>query len=1117
MERNVANAGQNRYAQSEGIIIMTNADSGKDSGGGGLKPASLESHSIDKPLVERAHGKFQSKPFDFHDIAPKPENDQISPEIRRAQESNRLRLGSESAELQQEKPKIPFERVSEAVQVISDIRQGRDVVIDRTDIDKFGAIIADFSPKIEDEQANNQPDKLEPEQVILKLNEVLSGADVTIPDADSDFWSYKKDSPARITQEEFIKSQIESVKAFDQKPIDLQRVKDSLTFTEDTHTGFPKEGTLGAAAAPPPTVDSWTRDLPDEADVADPVMASYIKNIRSYEADVDLDDVAVKTLLTVLVSEVIKKRADGELDPDLSKKVIDAANIGRLQIEGMLRIAANMDSKTREKYERTQLISYGESSLPRLSNIGETDVLKTDPVDSDKIIMSLVDAATLEKLKKLSVSDFDKFKEGKWHGGSFDLYTNYVETKEVKEEKNKEIQIAIYKALKKDQIEWLHSELNKLPVEDFDPERMQSNLAYRDLLSAQPEMVGEIADYAKNLRMGYELYYRYQKNGVRAIAEGNSSITMEMYTSLMKKAHGWDAVTGEIESMITGEQGKEYRGVYMSEWNEDGTQKSMRPKTQLEIDLHEKLLKKDYVLSDKDRALAKANEIKIDYVVGDDKGKVWLVGGFRRLDVKEHEDNIREHLREVAKKDLEDGMKKFNSNRDDMEKIKKDDTKSQAEKDRALHIFKQEHSFDIAYDIEKSEIEARTKIAANLGENVFWRMSGRASYWGLRGSFGEESQFPTIGFPFYITMEAKGGSNLTGRKMRQLLVGADTLDEFNRKQVPGLSNNSANMNVGYFAAIDNNAQFFDGERLAKPLLGFDELKDENGDYILDENGRRVFERNGFLRGNDDYFRNKGLLAANETVADKVESLYLRVGLLLKEENEGDISGVIDRDKLWENARKRLSDKDRDFLEEFNNIPIASYAGKANRRAFLNMIKKAAAVTNDFPDYFGSDRDGAEIVKNAMVDNDSGFIADPAVGHINAVKEHGGKKRGWQRIKMATAMLETLIEFRCKFNKFKGLDNWGADKVDTVLTDVRNNELIDQRTKLKEEKKLYKTITPNWEKRIPVWGKLMEIPALHKLAYVHDRSVFMAALGAAWGGLSEGTKRLIAYLLSAFRV
>ena len=118
--------------------------------------------------------------------------------------------------------------------------------------------------------------------------------------------------------------------------------------------------------------------------------------------------------------------------------------------------------------------------------------------------------------------------------------------------------------------------------------------------------------------------------------------------------------------------------------------------------------------------------------------------------------------------------------------------------------------------------------------------------------------------------------------------------------------------------------------------------------------------------------------------------------------------------------------------------------------------------------------------------------------------------------MAADMVDTLLEFRCRFNKLKGLDNWGSEDIDSTLTHVRNQEFIDQRTKKKEEVKLYAKTMPDWEKAVPVWSQLMKNPMLHKLVYVYSKPGSMGALKALLEGGVEGTKRLLAYLLSALK-
>lgn len=959
------------------------------------------------------------------------------------------------------KVEIPFLRAKNAIEVLGAIRAGREAPIDKQDISDFGRLIMDFTLEDKREEIGERVKDLDPNATVFALDETIRNATITAPTRE-EIEEVHEQNPEDITTElAYDLELMRRASEFSENPLTKEQIAEKVSYSEDLHGRFSDEGTLGAARAKAGL--KWTKDLPSHLDASlDDETRAYIETLKKIEHISSDDFKMANELFLNVYSEIGQKMANGILTPgapDVGRKVFEAARalgkdfnkkLKKMELRDSVGIADDKSKKASEKYLRTQSIYYGETSMPKISTINDTDVLKpelTKNVDAliEKLLKDgVITEESLNSLRELSIDDFERFEGG---NSEFKIVSDKGIAEGVDE---KETQDKIFQALKKDQTVWFFREMKKILPTDFDPERMKSNLAYRDLLSAQPEMIKDVADLAKAVRLSYEINYAYEKNGIEAVGN-NAMIVKDMYETLMTKAHGWVEVYSEIESMITGEKGKEYRGIYKCEWDSEGNMTSARPKTDRE--------KED------DKKIIESKE-------GEDKE--WLQGGFLRRD-NNHKDEvaIRDHLVQVAK----DSMEKYNIT-----------------------------------DVD--EAMARAKIAAFVGEYAIWRMLGRAAHWGSRSSAGENKQFTTIGFQTYITQEAKGGSDTTGRIMRKLLVGADTLDEFNRSFMPGQAGGE-NFNVGYLDAFSNYDAFYPGERISKVVAGFEAVKDAGGNTLQDSEEHDVIVRVGPLRGSDKYFRDRNLLGANEKLADRIDDIYKKVGKWLYDEKTDDKVNIKDRDELWEQARAKLTERDRNLLDEYNNMPIASFAGDIGKTALKNLTseKNANFFVDDIPDFFTDDLKGAANMVQGLVDVGEGLMTDPSVGPIDKfTKEHTGRKRIWQRLKQAKDLTMAVLIYRTQHNKEKGLANWNTEDVDSTITTLRNMGAIDERTKGNIEKDIYPKITGP-EGKIPGIGELMKIPTVHKFVHVYGRKTLQAIATATVGTLWD----LIKYLSTAFKV
>lgn len=277
-EQILAYGGQNSYAQGEGRIIMPGSEPGE-----GLRP------NVGHKQVARQEP---------HQEPPRRvENPDTTPRESLFKPLNRP---------EGERPLIPFKDAWLAVEVISQIQDGRDVPISGRDIGK----IRELNERFGDAEEAKRLEK--PEEVICYAQEVLRNSKVEDPVA-GDF-DYEQGSPhvekAYHAEEDLAKNvahlKIARVQDVEGAMIEPEVVAAHLSVEEDDDImkPFPEMSGPGASAGRTP---AWYDHLPDPATVSDAALARTIKGIQSIGASGEdelsrlkrmqekLDDIAAET------------------------------------------------------------------------------------------------------------------------------------------------------------------------------------------------------------------------------------------------------------------------------------------------------------------------------------------------------------------------------------------------------------------------------------------------------------------------------------------------------------------------------------------------------------------------------------------------------------------------------------------------------------------------------------------------------------------------------------------------------------------------------------------------------------------------------------------------------
>lgn len=930
---------------------------------------------------------------------------------------------------EEERPTISFGDAKVAIGAISALQDGKEVILAGHDVAKINEINLKFGDR---EEAQKQRTV---ENALAYTQEVFRNSNISEPTAGD--YGYAEGAPhieesatpgdLTINLDRQI---IKKVQSRDEEDLVPEKVKGLVTVEEDLEP-FPKRSGPGASAGGytgDPLWGSWTKEIPDDVNPVFSNEVSFINQVRAQDIS-RMDPDTLKMFLDKInkeKAELFARQFNLDVVPAMGhyEKIYAAMQEVNAHYSRAFEDFVMKERETQaereglsEEIQESQYIYYGLVRMPKVRNLGKEDKLKHGLGEADKLVKRLIEEKRLDpkQLDEIRTLSVDDLAKFK-EGNSSEI--NGL---------GANIQKDIYQALKKDQERWAHKKIEDLPWENLDVTRIGNNLAYREFSNAQSDMLPEVEEYFRSVSRGAELKYTFTKNGMESL-KANSSVLKETLEILSQKALGWNDVAGEIENFITVKRGGDRdmrEGLYIYEENADGSVKTMRPKTSREIE-RDKLS------------------------LGDE---AWKVGGFVRYKSIQEVTKMREHLFKFAQKRLRD---------------MRIDPKTKQER------------------FTEEEIKARAKIAAFMGEWLFWRMKGRSAYWGEQGGSnsaagggkGENDLFYVVGFQQFCTQEAKG-SGESGRKLRELMFGSDTADDYLEKYVPGMAG-GVNFNVGYWDFYSQYSGSYPGERPDKLMHGA-----------------------GFIRG---YGSRQG---------EKVKRIKDLMG------KAKSLSGFIGTDKAWEKVRKNMSDEEKDFLEEYNNLPIVTLASRSSKEALAKIATpwESGGINpyNDAPDYWGGDYDGPSKVRGVITQHDTGFLSDPTVGHIYRVAELSeGRKRIWQRSKIVKDMLGTLLEFRASFNSLEHRMNWNSENIDQILTEARNNDLIVERTKVNLEKELYGKVTGKYEKLIPVWGWLMKNPTMHKIAHIYSGTAAEVTVGVTYSAIVEWLRHLLNYLRATTR-
>lgn len=872
---------------------------------------------------------------------------------------------------------LPFSDALRISRTINDINQDKDVLITSEELTGF---------KKTAEQIFDRGDvaKMEPAQVLVAAHDVLARSVVSKPE-EAD-WEYSVDVPVRREEEASAREQIAKAK---EAKLDPQKAAEHLEVIQEKIGKASKKSGPGTMQS----AEWWEEGLPPETELSE-TLKNHINVIKMVSQSGRVSKQVFDDLESAK-NNILTEMQRGGLVGDRNAEAL-WVNVSERQ-RLLLGVLTEQSSDKDPAMIKGQKLMYGMTTIPKSRELKEF-------LEENKTSNLAVLFATPE-FKGEDIGKYEGFFPA-------DLVKHKVEpVKEDREYAEKLKFHNYYKALKKDQEAWVHETLNRLPLQDISREALQSDINYREFGMAQPDMILEVAEYARALDYAYSAKYIFYSNGAKALGQFANLLTKSYYT-LATKAPGWAEVVNEIENMAEAR--------YRVERDSSGLVVSAKPKTESEL-------------------------IKERKDLGKDK---WKIGGLVQHD-HEDLDTIRTHLI--------DGVKEVIA-----QKLGLNETK------------------------DAKEIESRAKIAAFLGEWLGWRMAGRSAHWGEQGKegyAGENAHFKVINFQRYANQEDKGH-----REMRQMLFGTDNIKDMIYGYAPGQAG-GLNFNVGFFDYYSQYAAVYQGERYPKAL-----------------------HRAGFRRGID--------ASGNDKRLEEIDLKMERVTKDLNTDQEKD-----------EAQRAALSDEDRKFLNEYNNLPIFSLGGTRGLESLENIARgfeKGGLVVNgkaepgdrdprlwsiydDVGDFFGGDLAGADQTASMMVDPLNGFMWEPNIDKIGAVLTvHEGRKRMWQRSKLAHDLAESMLEFRGTLNKkLKKVANWNASMIDLALTEMRQARFFDEGAKKRLEEEVYPKVTPAWEKALTLG--FTRSPFLHKLIWVYGKNTVEPLIFGAFVGLKE----LIARLTKAF--
>lgn len=943
-------------------------------------------------------------------------------------------------------------------QFLDTLQGGKPTPITANEFENYSGIVKRHGGFSEDEVS-----EMSKEEMVSNLQEVLR--QVKIEDPTNDDYQYRADTVLRIAEE-----------STERVITDKLQSRDEVTLTVDILQGKIDETGLGGRAEADVeellgslSKGTWFEQLPEPEEFGGK-FGEIITEARNIGNAGYKEEEELKQLSKFYLETFSKAKAEINTDQTF-EEVAEMDRILNLRRQ-FLNEELNIDAEIDREIAENQAISYGSNSLTKIRNIGKVGGLKKDLSQADKEIKSILEPEQMAGLRKLAISDFEHFKEGV---EGFELGGIKIEV---------EVQRTVYAILAAEQKNWVHEKLEKLPLDDLDISQVGTDPNFREFNSGQVDMLPEVAEYARSLEFMYQAKYIFEVDGMDGLAK-RASLMKTAEEVLTRQVDGWDEVVSEIEGLNIRDYDEELDGT--GSQLPDLQARFLRfldipdPSDPESLERFKKRVKKEYgELSDsqkelvvraakgryivtwnqedgsvKDMTPKTGDQISIDKLILGINNESYLVGGFVGYINQEEVDATRKYLIDRATKAIIAEDKLAMSNPENETKY----TRVMSSQERI------------------KDANTRARIASFAGEWMFWRMKGRSAYWGQQGGVkgqgggrGEFDMFAIQGFQHYATQESKGLGE-TGREMRILLFGADGRATLNDEFVPGMVG-GMNFNLGLLDFYSTYTVVFPGERSNKPL-----------------------QNAGFIRGYDEFDQTK----SNESNSKRIHRIMTEAKVIRDETRKKKMSV----DEIEGMIRERMPDSDKDFLAQYNNLPIVTLAGKSARLA-LQRMKEGTVGGNqyeDTPDFLLGDLEGAKKAKDIMTDPTEGFMTDPNVGQIASMAlQHEGRKRVWQKAKLMHDMTVSMIEFRNKFNeKLKNGAKWNSDQVDSILTDIRNSEHITERTKKTIEREVYDVITPEWERPLA----FMRIPIVHKLVWVYSKKPINAIVIGVATTLWEG--------------
>lgn len=900
------------------------------------------------------------------------------------------------------------------------------------------------------------------EEMTSNLQEVLR--QVKIDEPKSEDIAYREGTELRKAEEQIEKIKTENLQS-----------RDEFTLTIDSLEGkISKTGLSGRFEADIDDIMSnvskgrWFEQLPDPED-HEGKFGDLLSEARKIGNAGYSEKEELKQLSEYFDKTFSKEKVDVITD-ETSEEVADMEKVLRLRQQYLLEQVQG-DIELENELNENQQISYGANSLTKIRNIGIKGGLKKELSQADTEITTLLtpthgdSGPSMEGLRKLAISDFEQFKDA---DKDITLGGEEVTIKQQKE---------IYAILAAEQKNWVHERLEKLPLADLDISQVGGDLNFREFNSGQVDMLPEVAEYARALEFLYQAKYVFEVDGLEGMAR-RASLMKTAEEVLTRQLDGWDEVVSVIEelnirdwdqeldgngSQLPGLQNRFLKLMDIPDFADSQSFELFKSKMEAEFkslssqqkELILRAAEGRYIVTwnedgtVKDMIPKTGDQITIDKTIlglGENiigkKNASFLVGGFVGYRSQEEIDATRKYLTDRATQYIMD-----------------EDERTKSDPNNENNYFRE-------MDDEASKKDARTRgrIAAFAGEWMFWRMKGRSAYLGEQGGIkgqgggrGENDMFYIQGFQHYATQELKGLGE-SGRELRILLFGADGRATLNDEYVPGMAG-GVNFNLGLLDFYSQYTAVFPGERSNKPL-----------------------QNAGFVRGYDDFDQTK----SGEANSDRIkrimtEAKAIRDKMRVKKVSVDEIEGII---------RDRMSDSDKAFLEQYNNLPIVTLAGKNSREALRRMkeVPLGGNAYEDSPDFFVDDLKGAQVAKEIMTASGSGFMAEPNLpAIIQMALQQEGRKRTWQRAKLIYDMTKVMLLFRNRFNReIKGQPNWNSDEIDSALTTLKIKEVITKKGKKNLEKDIFKEVTPGLEKRLTLG--LTNIPFIHKLMWVYSKKV-----------------------------